>query len=231
MPRRNEDACGRVLAFPSGAVAVIIVAQMHDDTTTSQASHEVACALGTALADGSWLWRFEARRLPQGFAVVLCDGESGREWTLAEFPETYSRQRFARVLAGWRDHASALADRVDLSWIPRDESTFVTVSGESGLAASILRVCMACGDSALTRWLWSQSDASVAALAVALPHPLAGSRRMILEEMAEWIETLRVPPDLLTLCAHYRLDGPGAGLVALRERLAGDMQAFLEDIR
>jgi len=75
-------------------------------------------------------------------------------------------------------------------------------------------------------WLWlaHQSDASLAALNEALPIFLAEPRRLILDEMVDWIAQLRLPADLLGLYAHYGLGRPEAGLVALRTRLAEELQ-------
>lgn len=185
---------------------------------------EARCALGAVLADGSWLWRMEAQPVDRRFSLVYHDGETGGRWTLASREEPYSWQAFARMLCQWRRHADAIPSSVDLSWIPDEDSKLVTVAGETGLVARVLRLCLTLGESRPGLWLAHQSDASLAALNDALPNFLAEPRRLILEEMVDWIAELRLPADLLELCAHYGLGRPEAGLVALRTRLADDMQ-------
>ena len=188
---------------------------------------EARCVLGAVLADGSWLWRMEAQSGDRDFSMVYCDGETGGRWTLSSRAEPYSWQAYARMLCRWRRHVDALPPGVDVSWIPDEDSRLVTVSGETGLVARILRLCLTLGESRTGLWLAHQSDASLAALDEALPNCLAEPRRLILDELVDWIAELRLPADLLGLCAHYGLGRPDAGLVALRTRLAEEMQRLV----
>lgn len=187
------------------------------------------CTLGAVLADGSWLWRMEAQSVEGGFALVYCDDETGGQWPLAVRAEPYTWQAFAQLLCEWRRHVDAVPSRIDLSWVPREDSKLVTVSGETGLVARVLRLCLTLGESRLGLWLARQSDVSLAALNEALPNFLAEPRRLILEELVDWVRALQRPADLLTLCAHYGLGRPEQGLVALRTRLAEDMERLVAD--
>lgn len=168
----------------------------------------------------------EAQPGDQGFSMVYC-GETGGRWTLSSRAEPYSWQAFAQMLCRWRRDVDAIPSSVDLSWIPDEDSKLVTVSGETGLVARVLRLCLTLGESRTGLWLGQQSDESLAALDESLPNFLAEPRRLILEEMVDWIAELQPPADLLTLCAHYGLGHPDAGLVALRTRLADEMQRLL----
>ena len=188
---------------------------------------ETICTLGAVLADGSWLWRMEAQRASGGFRLVYRDEETGGRWTVSRCPERYSWQRFAQMLCEWRRHAGEIPPDVDLSWIPDEESKLVTVSGETGVVARILRLCLTLGESRLGLWLAGQSDTSLAALEAALPNFLVEPRRLILEEMAEWVAALGRPVDLLGLCGHYGLGPPEPGLVEVRKRLAADMEQLV----
>lgn len=169
----------------------------------------------------------EAQPGDQGFSMVYCDGETGGRWTLSSRAEPYTWQAFAQMLCQWRRHADAIPPSVDLAWIPDEDSKLVTVSGETGLVARVLRLCLTLGESRTGLWLAHQSDESLAALEESLPNFLAEPRRLILDEMVDWIAELQLPTDLLTLCAHYGLGRPEAGLVALRTRLADEMQQLL----
>jgi hypothetical protein len=165
----------------------------------------------------------EAQPGDQDFSLVYWDGETGGRWTLSSRDEPYSWQAFAQMLCRWRRHVDAIPSSVDLAWIPDEDSKLVTVSGETGLVARVLRLCLTLGESRTGLWLAHQSDASLAALNEALPNFLAEPRRLILDEMVDWIAALQRPADLLTLCTQYGLGRPEAGLVALRTRLAEDM--------
>ncbi len=188
---------------------------------------EARCALGAVLADGSWLWRMEARPGDGGFSLAYCDGEMGNGWVLDSRAEPYRWQAFAQMLCEWRRHADRIPASVDLSWIPDDDSKLVTVAGETGLVARVLRLCLALGESSLGVWLASQSDASLAALNQALPNFLVEPRRLILEEMVDWVRVLKRSPDLLGLCAHYGIGAPDQGLVTLRTHLSIDMEQLV----
>lgn len=191
---------------------------------------EAMCTLGAVLADGSWLWRMEARPADGGFRLVYIDGDTGGQWTLASRAEPYSWQAFGQLLCEWRRHAVQIPASVDLSWIPDDDSKLVTVSGETGLVARLLRLCLTLGETRVARWLANQSDASLAALNEALPNFLAEPRRLILEEMVDWVAELERPVDLLVLCRHYGLGPPEQGLVGVRTRLAADMERLVASL-
>lgn len=169
----------------------------------------------------------EAQPADQCFSMAYCDGDSGGRWTLSSRAEPYSWQSFAQMLCRRRRHVDAIPSSVDISWTPDEDSKLVTVSGETGLVARVLRLCLTLGESRPGLWLAHQSAASLGARDEALPNFLAEPRRLMLEEMVDWIAELQVPPDLLTLCAHYGLGRPDAGLVALRTRLAEDMEGSI----
>lgn len=163
--------------------------------------------------------------MARGFSVAVRDGESGTLWRLTRTVEPYSWQRFGRLLMGWRELVSRVQEHADFTWIPTVERSNVSVQGETGAIADILRLCLWAGADSRTRWLTSQSDASVALLTGALPNGLTNPHLAELEELTESIEDLALPVNLIDLCRHYQLDGPGIGFSALKEFIASEAAA------
>ena len=190
-----------------------------------QVDDRIVCTLGATLADGSWLWRIDARRLTRGFSVLIWDADSAWRWRLAKTAEPYTWQRFAAILCEWRSLAAHLEDRVDFSLIPRHSD--VMVLGQSGLAAAILRLCFSDGENPVARWLLAQSDESIAALGEALPNPLSDAQVEALEQMVNGIDVLGLAADLPALCRHYAIDAVDPDLCSLRARVAKDMADLL----
>jgi hypothetical protein len=190
-----------------------------------QVDDRIVCTLGATLADGSWLWRIDARRLTRGFSVLIWDADSAWRWRLAKTAEPYSWRRFAAILCEWRSLASRVEDRVDFSLIPRRSN--VTVLGESGLAAAILRLCFSDGENPVARWLLAQPDESIATMGAALRIPLSDTQMEALEQIVVGIEELGLPSDLPALCSHYAIDNAGTELNTLRECVEKDMAKLL----